>query len=67
MRIVAILARCRILMSGLQRQTMHAGGITVGLPFMTDRTIHRFQHDIIVGMLCRDIRMAADAGIRPVR
>ena len=67
MRIVAVLARRRIVMSGLEREAVDAGIETFHLPRVARCAVHRQHRLVVVGMLRRDVRVATDAGIRPVR
>ena len=67
MGIVAILARRRVIVSGLERQPVNTGVKTSRLPRVTSRATHQRHRLVVIGMLGGDVRVATDTGIRLVR
>lgn len=65
--VVAILTRRRIVVTGLEGETVNARIETFRLPFVADRTIHPQHRFVVIGMFRRDVGMTTDAGIRFVR
>ena len=62
-RIMAILARRRVVVPGLEREAVNTGIETFRLPRMTGRAVHQRHRFIVVGMFGRNVRVATDAGI----
>jgi len=66
-RIVAILTRRRVVMTGFQRQAMHAGVETFRLPRVTQATVNRRDGFVVVGMFGGEVGVATEAGVGLVR
>lgn len=64
---MTILARRRVVVTGLERQAVDAGVKTFRLPRMARRTVHPRHCLVVVGMLVRNVGVTVDAGIRRVR
>ena len=67
MRIVTILARRRVIVPGLDRETVNARVKTLRHSRVTTRTIHQRHRLVVIGMLGGNIGVTIDAGIRLVR
>ena len=67
MRVVAILAGGGIRPARLQRETVHAGAVTFGLPLVALPAIDRLGGDVVVRVLLRQVGVAARAGVGLVR
>ena len=67
MRIMAILARRRVVVTGLERQPVNTGVETGRLPRVTGRATHQRHGLVVIGMLGRDVRVATDTSIGLVR